>query len=177
MSLKLLILGLLMEGERHPYEIQQQVKTRGIDCYVKYAKGSLYYAINQLEKGGMIEVTQVIRESNRPDKTMYRITKKGEAEFQELLLQEMRKPMQLTNPIYAALTFASHGDLAKMGEALATNIEEVQRQAALLESILEQQRARLDWGARTILLGAIEHLQAEVRWLERIREEAWGRQF
>ncbi|TGU84544.1 PadR family transcriptional regulator, partial [Mesorhizobium sp. M00.F.Ca.ET.186.01.1.1] len=80
MSLKLLILGLLMEGEKHPYEIQQQVKTRGIDCYVKYAKGSLYYAINQLEKGGMIEITQVIRESNRPDKTMYRITKTGEAE-------------------------------------------------------------------------------------------------
>ncbi len=40
MSIKLLILGLLMEGEKHPYEVQQVVKQRGMDCYIKYAKGS-----------------------------------------------------------------------------------------------------------------------------------------
>ncbi|MBW5467786.1 PadR family transcriptional regulator [Brevibacillus formosus] len=175
MSLKLLVLGLLMEGEKHPYEVQQQVKVRGMDCYMKYAKGSLYYAFDQLEKSGMIEVKEVIRETSRPDKKMYGITPKGEEQFQQLLLEELQKPMQLTNPIYAALTFASYGDSQKMDEALEVNIQEVRRLAGLLESIQEEKRERLSWGARAILIGAIEHLQAEMRWMERIREEAWGR--
>ncbi|UED73952.1 PadR family transcriptional regulator [Brevibacillus sp. DP1.3A] len=175
MSLKLLVLGLLMEGEKHPYEVQQQVKARGMDCYMKYAKGSLYYAFDQLEKSGMIEVKEVIRETSRPEKTMYGITVKGEEQFQQLLLEELQKPMQLTNPIYAALTFASYGNPQKMDEALEGNIQEVRRLAGLLESIQEEKRERLSWGARTILIGAIEHLHAEMRWMERIREEAWGR--
>ncbi|TGV30784.1 PadR family transcriptional regulator, partial [Mesorhizobium sp. M00.F.Ca.ET.186.01.1.1] len=34
---------------------------------------------------------------------------------------------------------------------------------------------QLNWGAKMILIGAIEHLHAEVRWMERIREQSWGR--
>ncbi|GED68424.1 transcriptional regulator [Brevibacillus reuszeri] len=174
MSIKLLILGLLMEGEKHPYEVQQLVKQRGIDCYIKFAKGSLYYAFDQLAKASLIEVANIIRESNRPDKTTYRITDKGKEELQQLLLTEMRRPIQLHNPIYAALTFAAYGDPAKMEEASAENMREVQRVAELLESILEEPKQALDFGARNILIGAIEHLRAEARWIERVRQEGFG---
>lgn len=50
MSMKLVILGLLLEGDKHPYEVQHIMKERQMDCYIKYAKGSLYYAFEQLEK-------------------------------------------------------------------------------------------------------------------------------
>lgn len=175
MNLKLIILGLLMEGEKHPYEIQQLMKSRGIDCYVKYAKGSLYYAFDQMEKAKWIEVAAVIRESSRPDRTMYRLTDLGKEEFQKLLVNEMSRPMQLNNPNYAALAFADYGDPEKMDQALCENIREVGRLAEFLESIPQKQSEPLDFGARMILLGAIEHLRAEARWMERIREEAWGR--
>ena len=49
MSMKLVILGLLLEGDKHPYEVQHIMKERQMDCYIKYAKGSLYYAFEQLE--------------------------------------------------------------------------------------------------------------------------------
>lgn len=52
MSMKLVILGLLLEGDKHPYEVQHIMKERQMDCYIKYAKGSLYYAFEQLEKQG-----------------------------------------------------------------------------------------------------------------------------
>ena len=53
MSMKLVILGLLLEGDKHPYEVQHIMKERQMDCYIKYAKGSLYYAFEQLEKQGV----------------------------------------------------------------------------------------------------------------------------
>ena len=48
-----------------------------MDCYIKYAKGSLYYAFEQLEKQGAIHITNVIRDTNRPDKTIFHITEEG----------------------------------------------------------------------------------------------------
>ena len=50
----------------------------------------------------------------------------------------------------------------------------VQRVAELLESILEEPKQALDFGARNILIGAIEHLRAEARWIERVRQEGFG---
>ncbi len=63
MSMKLVILGLLLEGDKHPYEVQHIMKERQMDCYIKYAKGSLYYAFEQLEKQGAIHITNVIRDN------------------------------------------------------------------------------------------------------------------
>ena len=74
MSMKLVILGLLLEGDKHPYEVQHIMKERQMDCYIKYAKGSLYYAFEQLEKQGAIRVTTIVRDTNRPDKTIFHIT-------------------------------------------------------------------------------------------------------
>jgi DNA-binding PadR family transcriptional regulator len=48
MSMKLVILGILTEGEKHPYEIQHIMKEREMDLYIKLQKGSLYYAVEQL---------------------------------------------------------------------------------------------------------------------------------
>lgn len=88
MSIKFIILGALMEGDKHPYEIQQLIWEREMDKYVKFQKGSLYYAVNSMEKGGLIEIVDVISDKKRPDKTVYRITATGRAVFQEMLLEE-----------------------------------------------------------------------------------------
>ena len=64
MSMKLVILGLLLEGDKHPYEVQHIMKEQHMDCYIKYAKGSLYYAFEQLEKQGAIRITTIVRETN-----------------------------------------------------------------------------------------------------------------
>lgn len=50
MSMKLVILGLLMEKESHPYEIKQTMMEREMHHYIKMRDGSLYYAIEQLKK-------------------------------------------------------------------------------------------------------------------------------
>ena len=55
MSMKLVILGLLMEANRHTYEIRQTMKERGMNNYMKLQDGSLYYAMDQLHKDGLVE--------------------------------------------------------------------------------------------------------------------------
>lgn len=110
MSMKLVILGLLLEGDKHPYEVQHIMKERQMDCYIKYAKGSLYYAFEQLEKQGAIRVTTIVRDTNRPDKTIFHITDEGKRLFHTLLLKQFEAKNQIYKPIYSALSFAHFGD-------------------------------------------------------------------
>jgi DNA-binding PadR family transcriptional regulator len=44
---EVVILGLLMEGDKHPYEMQQVMQERHMEHYIKLAKGSLYYAVGK----------------------------------------------------------------------------------------------------------------------------------
>lgn len=110
MSMKLVILGLLLEGDKHPYEVQHIMKERQMDCYIKYAKGSLYYAFEQLEKQGAIRITTIVRDTNRPDKTIFHITEEGKQLFHTLLLKQFEAKNQIYKPIYSALSFAHFGD-------------------------------------------------------------------
>ncbi|WP_162473807.1 hypothetical protein [endosymbiont 'TC1' of Trimyema compressum] len=42
MSIKLVVLGLLMEDPRHPYEMQQIFKQRKMERYINFQKKDLY---------------------------------------------------------------------------------------------------------------------------------------
>lgn len=97
MSMKLVILGLLLEGDKHPYEVQHIMKERQMDCYIKYAKGSLYYAFEQLEKQGAIRITTIVRDTNRPDKTIFHITEEGKQLFHKLLLKQFEAKIKYIN--------------------------------------------------------------------------------
>ena len=77
MSMKLAILGFLLEGDHHPYEIRIKMKDRGMDQYTKLQMGSLYYAVDRLAEDGYIEAVETIQSDSRPDKTIYRITDAG----------------------------------------------------------------------------------------------------
>ncbi len=68
-----------------------------MDCYIKYAKGSLYYAFEQLEKQGAIHITNVIRDTNRPDKTIFHITEEGKKLFHTLLLKQFEAKTKYIN--------------------------------------------------------------------------------
>src|SRR5215468_5816111 len=60
MKAELLILGVLHRGNFHPYEIKRRLENAMIECYTDVDVGTLYYAIRQLEKKGLI--TAVRRE-------------------------------------------------------------------------------------------------------------------
>jgi DNA-binding PadR family transcriptional regulator len=170
--IKLVILGLLMEGEKHPYEVQQIVNERGMKHYIKMAKGSLYYAFEQLEKKGCIEVIDVVRDTNRPDKTIYRITEKGEEEFQALLLKQFREPNHISKPIYAGLTFATSGNQQKLAAILDEKIKETANLLELMKAIYKKKIGVVPRSQLHILIGVMEHAQTEINWLTRLRNDA-----
>lgn len=172
MSMKLVILGLLMEGECHPYEIRQKMKDRAMHHYVKMQEGSLYYAIDQLKKDGFIEPVEVVKDSSRPDRTIYRITPSGEELFQELLLQQFMGQKQVFHPMSAALVFARYGDAKKIELILQKKLTEQRKKVKELWAVYEEHIPTVPRSVLHLMMLGYEHGMAELRWLERIVRDA-----
>lgn len=172
MSVKLVILGLLIEKAMHPYEVQQLVKERQMKHYIKLASGSLYYAFEQLEKQGFVEVSDIVRNTNRPEKTIYRITESGKEEFQQQLLEQMSKKEHMHRSLYASLAFASYGETDKMTRILKKRIEETKSFLEKMKKLYEVKCKQESASKMYIIAGAIMHTETELRWLEQLYEDA-----
>lgn len=172
MSIKLIVLGLLMEGDRHPYEIQQVIKDRQMDQYIKFQKGSLYYAVNQLEKEGFIEVTNMIKDGKRPEKTIYRITDSGKEKFQELLMKQFSVMEHFHNPIYGALHFAKFVDQSEVSRCLDEKIRKVEDTISEISHLYEVYKTTLPRASLHIMRSSIEFRTTELKWLKAIKQDA-----
>ena len=79
--LALAVLATVVQRPMHPYEMASMLRERGKDQDMKIKWGSLYTVVQNLEKHGLIEATESLRQGGRPERTVYRITDAGRAEL------------------------------------------------------------------------------------------------
>jgi DNA-binding PadR family transcriptional regulator len=76
--LALAVLVLLYEEPMHGYRMQQLIERRGEDEVVNVTQAnSLYQTIGRLERAGLLVAGAVVRESGRPERTVYELTAAG----------------------------------------------------------------------------------------------------
>ena len=83
MNTRLLILGVLHRGDFHPYEIRRRLEAAMVECYMSVDVGTLYYAVRQLEKDGLIAAVAEERVARGGVRTVYCITPAGRSEFRD----------------------------------------------------------------------------------------------
>ncbi|MFK4147826.1 PadR family transcriptional regulator [Streptomyces sp. NPDC004065] len=79
--LALTVMTTLWQKPMHPYEIAQTLRRQGKDASTKVNYGSLYTVVQNLEKYGFVEVVDVERRGNRPERTIYALTEAGREEM------------------------------------------------------------------------------------------------
>jgi DNA-binding PadR family transcriptional regulator len=84
MSTRLVILGLLRERPLYGYEIKSIIEDHMGD-WTNIAFGSIYFALGKLSDEGFIEKVATEQAGNRPSRSIYQITTKGQDEFMRLL--------------------------------------------------------------------------------------------
>ena len=75
-----LILGVLYEKERNPYEITKMLHNLNLRKWFNIADSTVYATINTLKKQGLVK-GESVKEGNFPEKTIYSITTEGEYEL------------------------------------------------------------------------------------------------
>ncbi|QHT59681.1 PadR family transcriptional regulator [Paenibacillus lycopersici] len=173
MSMKLLILGLLMERERHPYEIRQTIKLRNWNECFKLRDGSLYYAVDQLRQDGLIEAAEVVSVpgENRPDKTIYRITDSGREAFLQLLQEQFKHTSYPQHPLFLAMPFVRHGSSDLIEALVLKQLEDCETRLARMKFIMELKGSLIPRGSSLMIEGFIRFGETERAWLQQLLEE------
>ncbi|MHA6483147.1 PadR family transcriptional regulator [Paenibacillus sp. strain BS8-2] len=173
MSVKLLVLGLMMEQDRHPYDIRQTIKARNWHVTFNVRDGSLYYAVDQLRDEGLIEAAEVVQVHghHRPDKTIYRITAKGKEALLQLLHKQLGGRAFPQHPLLQAMPFIRHADHDLTLRALESQLAACNERLALMESVQKLKDGLLPRGSVHLLRGIQKFSLAEREWLEEMIEE------
>lgn len=106
-STRLLVLGLVRWlGPVHGYLVRRELDSWRMPGVAEIGAGSIYHALKRLTADGQIEVVATESVDARPARTTYKITAKGETEFQRTLREKLWEVQASEDPFHTAWTFA-----------------------------------------------------------------------
>ncbi|MEV7089058.1 PadR family transcriptional regulator [Streptomyces sp. NPDC093085] len=169
--LALAVMALLSERPMHPYEIAQTLRQRGKEHSVKINYGSLYTVVQNLQKHGFLEVAEVQRQGNRPERTLYGLTPAGHEEMLEWLADLVAVPAREFPLFETALSLIAVLPPDEVVTLLEERVATLVLQAAGMRGALAQLYEQLP---RLFVVEMEYHLHmmdAEVRWVRGLRQE------
>ena len=164
--LKYALLGLLAQRPRHGYELKAAFEEL-LGGTWPLNIGQVYTTMGRLERDGLVRC-EVVEQDPRPDRKVYSLTETGEKELDRWLAEPVGEPVRLKDELFLKLLL--HGVL---GTVDPTELIATQRQRCLdaLAELTDLQTAPSVGQATALLLeGAILHLEADIRWLDRCDE-------
>lgn len=180
-TVQVVVLALLSERPRHPYDVFQTLVERGDDRLVRVNPGAVYHAVDRLERDGLAEAVGTERSGNRPERTTYRATPAGEAAVGPAVLGRLADERPTYDPFPVGLAHAPRLPAADVVDALTRRRDHARDR-------LTELRARLDavlaegLPRRFVLDGEREAalLAADLAWLDALLADladgtlAWG---
>ncbi|QES43022.1 transcriptional regulator [Streptomyces venezuelae] len=135
-AIRLLVLGAVRQhGRAHGYQVRNDLEYWGAHEWSNAKPGSIYHALKQLAKQGMLRAHEVAPSTvGGPPRTEYEITEQGTEEFLSLLRESLTTYDQRPDILTAALGFMV--DLPRE-EAVALLKERVRRMEEWRASVTE----------------------------------------
>jgi DNA-binding PadR family transcriptional regulator len=165
MSVRMVILGLLRNEGLYGYELKHIIEEHMGD-WTKIPVGSIYFALGKLADEGKIRAASVERDGGRPEKTIYKITESGEAEFHELLRGCLGSGEKEYHEIDQGIAFMSVLEKAEALELFAIRIASLEKSLGVLRAHKTEQlvRSEVPSTAEAIFSHSLLHLEAELAW-------------
>ena len=161
---ELLLLGLLLDGKKHGYQLNEYFKHTLSFC-ADLKKSTAYYILNKLERDGHV-VQETERKGNRPERRVYELTETGRALFYELLRQNLADFSRTYYDDDIGIAFMDQLPINEAKQLLKTKRDK------LIETLNQFKEVPAHEGSwRFVIEHNIAHLETEVSWLERMLEE------
>lgn len=165
----MVIMGLLMKGPTHGYDLKQTLE-RDLSPFFEVSATPLYYTLKKLEQEGLVTKWSTVS-GRRPKKDVYSLTAKGQDEIKDLLLKNItylhRPSFNLDISLYF-LNFLAPRDVV---ETLKGRLRELRK----LKYLLNRQKKELESEAtrrREYIITAhnIRSTEAEMEFVQDLME-------
>jgi len=163
---RLFILGALARiGPMHGHQIRREAQLNRTETWSNVKPGSLYGALQRLEKEGAIEVVRTEQEGNRPERTVYAITDKGRTELVAIRDAIMRDSRLRPDPVDLAIQFLD--DNLTVEEAtldMRLRLRDLEDQLAVWRAQRESADPFLNDLDRMVFEHSLRRLALEIEW-------------
>ncbi|MGW4210034.1 PadR family transcriptional regulator [Lentzea sp. NPDC004789] len=184
--LALAVLAFLVMRPMHPYELGKQLKDMGKDRDIKFNRGSLYMVVEQLRKAGFVAEQETVKDTQRPERTIYELTDAGRDELHDWMRELVRDPVHEYPQFGVALSLISVLDPVEAVELLSTRAGALTTKIGASRTMIDKASAD---GVEWIFLVEEEYrialLEAELRLVEKLTgemakaeyQDAWRQHF
>jgi DNA-binding PadR family transcriptional regulator len=165
----LYILGLLQRfGPQHGYQIKKIIADQLSD-FTQIKLPTIYYHLEKMEADGLLSASSE-KPGARPEKTVYAVTEKGLAAFQEKLAGLLALDYRPVFPADGVFYFSDYIEPRELSGSLRAHIDRLRAAIAHIEAhkketmpfVPEEDRIMVD-----IIFGHhARHYQAELDWAE-----------
>lgn len=168
MEQELLILGLLKQGPKHPYQIKRLIQDV-VFMFTPFENVSIYYPLRKMEKEGLV-VKKSTRSGQRPQRYVYSITKEGEGEFSRLLDRSFLTIKRPYFNIDLSLYFMPYVKQSVAHRRLRGRLALLKKIKRNLDNLLKTKTLndKKSYHLAFILEHNLELVKAEVKFLERL---------
>ncbi|WP_067826786.1 PadR family transcriptional regulator [Nocardia inohanensis] len=161
----------------HGYDVRRELLSWNAQEWANIKPGSVYGALNTLQRDGLIAMEGTEREGARPERLTYRITAEGEKEFGEMLRTALFSAEQVKHPYVVPVALFPSAPKEDVEAALRARLLKFEADLVFLER--EQRRILAGSGdpmeiephhvADAMRLQA-DHLRADLEWTRRTLE-------
>lgn len=162
-----MVLGLLMEGEKHGYELVKAMDERGMLRWTPASKVAVYRCLSRLQGEGCL-TSWVAREGSAPEKRVYALTSLGEERLRDLVysLCASREPLRFGSCV--GLPFLKYLERDAAVDALENRLQYIQGQAKRIRRERDMLQGLGDDIFWEILQHELAAYREEARWLARV---------
>ncbi|MBZ0182047.1 MAG: helix-turn-helix transcriptional regulator [Melioribacteraceae bacterium] len=172
-KLSTLILGILAEQEISPYQLNKLLKDLDTKKWFPIAESTVYATVTKLKSKGLIEGRKE-RLGKLPERTIYRITTKGEEEFKSAVSNYFDRMDSDTSRFDIAILLMHNLDsneiqkrLKKKLEMLESNYYDIRKQLLSLEI----ERHKVGFTTIAMLKHRLHKIEAEIKTIKEIIKE------
>lgn len=143
--IRLLILELLSQQSMSGYQMKQILEQTDAKRWSGVLPGSIYNALNKLEKDGFIEIESIKMTGNR-QKAIYKISEKGKQHQKKLILSCLEDGhVSYNGEFYSGIGFAYQVEKSLALNALKLNKKQLQfERDTILKGKLSKEQAMLE---------------------------------
>lgn len=159
------VLSLLAKAPTHGYELKRQLDGDFGELWGELNIGQIYTTLRRLERDGLV-VQEVVEQPGRPAKKVFSLTPSGHDAVREWVDAVLSAP-RVRDEFFTKVVVA---DRARLADPLS--LIDRQRRAYLreLRSLQELAASARSTAAALAVEGAVLHLQADLKWLERCEQ-------
>jgi len=164
----MLVLGCVKAFQPiHGYDVRRELMSWHANEWAHVAPGSIYGALKTLVKDGALEVVGTKVVGGRPERTSYKLTKRGEQELVELLHHRWWTVEDILDPLMSALAFLNMIPRDEAIAALESRSAKLRTEITQAEFLIPKFGADDNVGdehVREMMRLRIARAEAEVAW-------------